>query len=253
MAAQPERWVDEDRADDRREKAGKENGDDDRKVEVERDQRRRISSDGEQSRLAERNLPSSPGDQGEAQRQHSGKPGVSEGLQEIGLRIDERQGRRRQRQAPQDRRRDANRTGRRKEGASQGLGMHTASSEYAIGLQHQRADQQDEGEEVAISRAEERDPVAFRKTEDEAPENRARHVSDAADHSRDDALQHGVEAHAGIEDVVVVHPDQKAASSPRAPRPRRKRHRSPRRCRRPSARRLPGPARSRVPPSQAFV
>ena len=70
-------------------------------------------------------------------------------------------------------------------------GRLARAAEDAVRPQHEDHDQNHEGEQVAVARAERRDAVALDQAEQQAADDRARHVAHAADHLRHDALQAG--------------------------------------------------------------
>ena len=149
--------------------------------------------------------------QGQAEAQQGIEPGVGEDLQDIGIRQDERkqgQGDRHREQRPGG---HVERLAGRDEGPGHRLGRRLAlAGEQSVGPQDQDDDQQDEGEEVAIARAEQGDAVALDEAQQDAARDGAGHVAHAADDLGDDALQGRLEAHRRV-DVVVIHADQQAA------------------------------------------
>ncbi|MDR8804531.1 hypothetical protein FEP89_05287 [Burkholderia multivorans] len=161
--------------------------------------------------MAERDLPDRAGDEREAQREQAVQPRVGQRLQDI-RRCAEPGRHGRERDQRDDRRaRHAQRLRGCEEGARHRLGRQRAvRAEQAVRPPDEEHDQQPEREQVAIARAEQRDAVAFDEPEQQAPRDRARHVAEAADQQRDDALQRRLEAHRRI-DAVVVHADQQPA------------------------------------------
>ncbi len=79
-----------------------------------------------------------------------------------------------------------------------------AGAEQTVRKPYEEDDQEDEGEEVAVGRAEKGDAIAFGETENRAAEDRAGDIADAANHLRDNPLERRLEAHGWI-DVVVIH------------------------------------------------
>src|SRR5579883_171865 len=213
MAAQAEGGKDEQRAEPGRDQAGRRNGQDRRRAEIEREQRRGVAADRQQPGMTEGNLPRRAGDQRQAQSEHRREPGVGESLQQVWRARRQRQRESRERERGDGPARQANGPARRDEGADQGLALdRRAAAEQAIGQPEEKSDQQHEGEEIAVRGAEQRDAVALGQAEQQAADDRARHIADAADHLRDHPFQGRLKAHRRI-DVVVIHADQQAAEA----------------------------------------
>jgi hypothetical protein len=160
--------------------------------------------------MAERDLPDGAGHQREAQRQRAVEPRVGERLQQVRRRFEERQRHRCGDERNEQPRRHVPGLARRDERARQRLGRQRAlAAEEAVRLPHQDDQQQREGEQVAVRRAEDRHAVALDQPQQQAADDGARHIAHAADHGGHHALERRLEAHRRA-DVVVVHAHQQA-------------------------------------------
>ena len=223
VPAQPERRRDQDRAERGTHQAAADDGEADRDGESQRQQRGGIGADREQRGVPERDLADRAGNQGEAEREHAEQPGVDQGLEHV-------EGHRQQRQDREDAGRDqqrparnAHRAARRDERAGQRLGRRLpCAGEQAVRPQHEHDDQQQEREQIAVAGAEHGDAVALDQSEQQAADHRAGHIAGAADDFGDDALERRLQAHRGV-DLVVVHADQQAGDA--AKRSRNAEHR----------------------------
>ena len=109
--------------------------------------------------------------------------------------------------------RDVPGAARRDEGAGQRFRRRAAAGgEQAVGAEHEHDQQQHEGEQVAVGRAEQPDAERLRQPQQHRAADRAGHVAHAADHLGDDALERRREAHRGV-DMVVIHADQQAGQA----------------------------------------
>ena len=188
-----------------------------------RQQRGRIGADREQRRMSERDLPDRARHQRQAEREHAKQPGVDQGLQHVEGHWKQRQDRKHGDRDQQGPARNAHRAARRNERAGQRLRRRLPRArEQAVRPQHQHDDQQQEREQIAVAGAEHRDAVALDQSQQQAADHRARHVAGAADDFGDDALQRRLQAHRGV-DLVVVHADQQAGDA--AERSRNAEHR----------------------------
>lgn len=86
------------------------------------------------------------------------------------------------------------------------------AGEQAVWPQHEHDDQQQEREQIAVAGAEHGDAVALDQSEQQASDHRTRHIAGTADDFGDDALERRLQAHRGV-DLVVVHADQQAGNA----------------------------------------
>jgi len=149
--------------------------------------------------------------QSEAERQERHEQSVGEGLQEIRFIPHEREKPRCGDQRDERRAGQAQRLRRRDEGPGHRFGRQlTTPAEQAVRRRRQDQDHEDEGEQVAVAGAEQGDPIALGKPQDQAAGYGPRHVAEAAEQHRHHAFERCVETHGGV-DAVVEHADQQTA------------------------------------------